>query len=193
MNETLKFKKLDVVTQDRDGNPITLESKAVLPTKAHATDAGYDLTATRVTQELDEARKLILVYHTDLAVEIPFGYVGLIFMRSSVSKTSLTLANAVGVIDSGYRGELILKYKVTTDALPRVYEPGEKVGQLVLVPCYMADTEFVSELSSTDRGEGGFGSTDKTTDLTLNTDEYNEGESGDTDRRVQEDTTEVSE
>lgn len=193
MNETLKFKKLDVVTQDRDGNPITLESKAVLPTKAHPTDAGYDLTATRVTQELDEARKLILVYHTDLAVEIPFGYVGLIFMRSSVSKTSLTLANAVGVIDSGYRGELILKYKVTTDALPRVYEPGEKVGQLVLVPCYMSDTEFVSELSSTDRGEGGFGSTDKTTDLTLNTDEYNEGESGDTDRRVQEDTTEVSE
>lgn len=193
MNETLKFKKLDVVTQDKDGNPITLESKAVLPTKAHATDAGYDLTATRITQELDEARKLILVYHTDLAVEIPFGYVGLIFMRSSVSKTSLTLANAVGVIDSGYRGELILKYKVTTDALPRVYEPGEKVGQLVLVPCYMSDTEFVSELSSTDRGEGGFGSTDKTTDLTLNTDEHNEGESGDTDRRVQEDTTEVSE
>lgn len=193
MNETLKFKKLDVVTQDKDGNPITLESKAVLPTKAHATDAGYDLTATRITQELDEARKLILVYHTDLAVEIPIGYVGLIFMRSSVSKTSLTLANAVGVIDSGYRGELILKYKVTTDALPRVYEPGEKVGQLVLVPCYMADTEFVSELSSTDRGEGGFGSTDKTTDLTLNTNEYNEGESGDTDRRVQEDTTEVSE
>ena len=193
MNETLKFKKLDVVTQDRDGNPITLESKAVLPTKAHATDAGYDLTATRITQELDEARKLILVYHTDLAVEIPIGYVGLIFMRSSVSKTSLTLANAVGVIDSGYRGELILKYKVTTDALPRVYEPGEKVGQLVLVPCYMADTEFVSELSSTDRGEGGFGSTDKTTDLTLNTDEHNEGESGNTDRRVQEDATEVSE
>lgn len=193
MNETLKFKKLDIVTQDKDGNPITLESKAVLPTRAHATDAGYDLTATRITQELDEARKLLLVYHTDLAVEIPFGYVGLIFMRSSVSKTSLTLANAVGVIDSGYRGELILKYKVTTDALPRVYEPGEKVGQLVLVPCYMADTEFVSELSSTDRGEGGFGSTDKTTDLTLNTDEYNEGESGNTDRRVQEDTTEVSE
>lgn len=193
MNETLKFKKLDVVTKDKDGNPITLESKAVLPTKAHPTDAGYDLTATRVTQELDEARKLILVYHTDLAVEIPVGYVGLIFMRSSVSKTSLTLANAVGVIDSGYRGELILKYKVTTDALPRVYEPGEKVGQLVLVPCYMADTEFVSELSSTDRGEGGFGSTDKTTDLTLNTDEHNEGESRDTDRRVQEDTTEVSE
>lgn len=193
MNETLKFKKLDIVTIDKDGNPITLESKAVLPTKAHSTDAGYDLTATRVTQELDEARKLILVYHTDLAVEIPFGYVGLIFMRSSVSKTSLTLANAVGVIDSGYRGELILKYKVTTDALPRVYELGEKVGQLVLVPCYMADTEFVPELSSTDRGEGGFGSTDKTTDLTLNTDEHNEGESGDTDRRVQEDTTEVSE
>lgn len=193
MNETLKFKKLDVVTKDKDGNPITLESKAVLPTKAHPTDAGYDLTATRITQELDEARKLILVYHTDLAVEIPIGYVGLIFMRSSVSKTSLTLANAVGVIDSGYRGELILKYKVTTDALPRVYEPEEKVGQLVLVPCYMADTEFVSELSSTDRGEGGFGSTDKTTDLTLNTDEHNEGESRDTDRRVQEDTTEVSE
>lgn len=193
MNETLKFKKLGVVTQDKDGNPITLESKAVLPTRAHSTDAGYDLTATRITQELDEARKLVLVYHTDLAVEIPEGYVGLIFMRSSVSKTSLTLANAVAVIDSGYRGELILKYKVTTDALPRVYEPGERVGQLVIVPYFAAEPEFVDQLSSTDRGDGGFGSTDKTTDLTLNTDEHNEGESGDTDRRVQEDTSKVSE
>lgn len=90
-----------------------------------------------------------------------------------------------------YRGELILKYKVTTDALPRVYEPGEKVGQLVIVPYYAADAEFVDELSTTDRGEGGFGSTDKTTDLTLNTDEYSEGESRDRNGSVQEGNSEV--
>lgn len=159
--ETLKFKKLPYVVNDKDGNPITVESQAVLPTKAHPTDAGYDLTATRITQELDEARRLVLVYHTDLAVEIPEGYVGLIFMRSSVAKTSLALCNAVGCLDAPYRGEIILKYKITTDALPRVYEPGEKVGQLVIVPIFNATPEFVKELSETDRGEGGFGSTDE--------------------------------
>ena len=157
--KTLKFKKLNYVVKDKDGNPIVMESKATLPTKAHPTDAGYDLTATRITQEVDEAGKLILVYHTDLAVEIPEGYVGLLFMRSSVAKKSITLTNAVGCVDCGYTGEIMLKFKVTTDALPRIYEPGERCAQLVIVPIFDATPEFVEELSETDRGEGGLGST----------------------------------
>ena len=157
----LKFKKLNYAAKDKEGNPIVMESQAVLPKKAHATDAGYDLTATRITQEVDEAGKLILVYHTDLAVEIPEGYVGLLFMRSSVSKKSIQLCNCTGVIDSNYRGEVMGKFKVTTDALPRIYEPGEKFAQFVLVPYYtVVETEWVEELTETERGEGGFGSTD---------------------------------
>lgn len=139
---------------------ITIESKGVLPTQAHEGDAGFDLTATRITQELDEANKVVLVYHTDVAVEIPDGYVGLLFQRSSVSKKSLMLTNAVGVIDSGYRGEIMLKYKVTTDALPRVYQPGERVGQLVVVPFLQAKAAWAEELSETERGDKGYGSSD---------------------------------
>lgn len=159
--KTLKFKKLNYTIKDKEGNPVVMESQAVLPKKAHSTDAGFDLVATRITQEVDEAGKLILVYHTDLAVEIPEGYVGLLFMRSSVSKKSIQLCNCVGVIDEGYRGEIMGKFKVTTDALPRIYEPGEKFAQLVLVPYYtVTETEWVEKLTETDRDENGFGSTD---------------------------------
>lgn len=183
----LKFKKLNYVQNDKNGNPTIAESNGVLPTKAHSTDAGYDLTATRITQEVDEAGKIILVYHTDIAVELPENTVGLIFMRSSVSKRSLTLTNAVGVLDESYRGEIIVKFKVTTDALPRIYTVGEKIAQLVVVPYLNLDPVFVDELSETDRGDGGFGSTDK-----VKQDEYNEGESGTRDRSVQENDTKVS-
>lgn len=183
----LKFKKLNYVEGvDENGTPIIKESNGVLPVKAHATDAGYDITATRLTQELDEANKVILVYHTDVAVEIPKGYVGLLMMRSSVAKKSLMLTNCCGVIDEGYTGELMMKFKLTTDALPRVYQIGEKIGQLVIVPCFHGEPVFVEELSSTDRGENGYGSTDKKeksgTDLILETkelakNEHNTGES----------------
>ena len=82
----LKFKKL--------------HEKAVLPSRSHSTDAGLDLTTYGFTQEVDASGKLVLVYHTGLAVEIPEGHMGLLFMRSSVANKSLTLTNAVGVVDS---------------------------------------------------------------------------------------------
>ena len=157
----IKFKKLDYIVKDKEGNETTMTSQGVLPTRSHATDAGLDLTATRLTQEVDPSGKLTLVYHTDIAVEIPEGYVGLLFMRSSVANRSITLVNAVGVIDSCYRGEIISKFKITTDAIPSVYQPGEKFAQLVIVPIVLDDTEFVDELSETDRGMDGFGSTEK--------------------------------
>ena len=137
-----------------------LHDDAKIPSYAHDTDAGLDLTAVSFTQEFDKSNKLVLVYHTGLAVEIPEGYVGLIFMRSSISDKSISLTNAVAVIDSGYRGELLLKYKITTDSLPTIYQPGEKIGQLIIIPYPKINPIEVEELSSSDRKEGGFGSTD---------------------------------
>lgn len=160
--QILKFKKLNYTEHDKDGNTTTVSSNATLPTQAHAGDAGYELVATRMTQELDDAGKVVLVYHTDLAVEIPEGYVGLFCMRSSVYKRSLVLTNGTGIIDSNYRGELTGKFKITTDALPRVYQSGEVFAQLVIVPYYSATPEFVEERSITERGENGYGSTDNT-------------------------------
>lgn len=137
-----------------------LHDDAKIPSYAHDTDAGLDLTAVSFTQEFDKSNKLVLVYHTGLAVEIPEGYVGLIFMRSSVSNKSVSLTNAVAVIDSGYRGELLLKYKITTDSLPTIYQPGEKIGQLIIIPYPKIEPIEAEELSDSDRNEGGFGSTD---------------------------------
>lgn len=179
----LKFKKINYVEHDQDGNPTIMESNAVLPTQAHTGDAGYDLTATRITQELDDAGKVVLVYHTDLAVEIPEGYVGLFMMRSSIATKSIVLTNAAGVIDSNYRGELMGKFKITTDSLPRVYQPGDKFAQLVIVPCLSEPSGFVDELSSTERGENGYGSTDK---IEVVEDEHNNGEPADGDYAVSE-------
>lgn len=143
----LKFKKL--------------REDAVLPSYAHPTDAGLDLTTIGFTQEFDRSGKMVLVYHTGLAVEIPSGYMGLIFCRSSIAERSVSMTNCVAVIDSGYRGELLVKFKITTDALPTIYKEGEKIAQLVIMPYPTMEPIFVEELTESNRGEGGFGSTDK--------------------------------
>jgi len=163
----LKFKKLDYIVKDKDGNETTMTSQGVLPERAHPTDAGLDLVATRLTQEVDASGKLILVYHTDIAVEIPEGYVGLLFMKSSIAQRSISLCNAVGVIDSDYRGEIMSKFKITTDAIPSVYQPGDKFAQLVIVPISLPTPVIVTELSETERGEGGFGSTEEDKEGTI--------------------------
>ena len=142
-----------------------LHADAVTPSYAHDGDAGIDLTAVSFTQEYDRSGKLVIVYHTGIAVEIPEGYVGLLFMRSSVSKYSVSMTNAVGVIDSGYRGEIMVKMKLTTDAIPTIYQPGEKIAQLVIVPYLKAELNEVEELAETERGEGGFGSTTEETNI----------------------------
>lgn len=143
----LKFKKLS--------------EKAVIPSKAHKSDAGYDLTATGITTQINECGQLMLVYHTDIAVEIPEGYTGFLFPRSSVYKKSLQLTNSVGVIDSGYRGEIMAVFKTTTDVIPAVYKEGERFAQLVIIPTPDFDVVEATELADSDRGEGGYGSTDE--------------------------------
>lgn len=157
----LKFKKLDYKTTDKDGNEIEVKSEGALPTKATDGSAGFDLYSTRITQERDNSNKPVFVYHTDIAVEIPKGYVGLLFHKSSVAKRSIMLTNAVGVIDSDYRNEIMAKMKVTTDAVPTIYAIGEPFAQLVIVPYLVAEPILVDELSETERGTKGFGEADK--------------------------------
>lgn len=138
-----------------------LNDKAVLPIRAHKSDAGLDLTATDITLEPNDCGQTVVVYHCGLAVEIPEGHVGLLFPRSSIAKKSIFMTNAVGVIDSGYRGEIMAKMHVTTDAAPAVYKVGEKFAQLIVMPIPEITVSEVAELSESDRGENGFGSSDE--------------------------------
>ena len=139
-----------------------LSDKAVTPSYAHNGDAGMDLTAVSVASEINECGQFVIVYHTGLAVEIPEGHVGYIFPRSSISKKSLNLTNCVPVIDSNYRGELILKFKNTSgDSVPAVYAPGDKIAQLIIMPYPKIELEESETLSDTERGANGFGSSDK--------------------------------
>lgn len=136
-----------------------LSEKAIAPVKAHATDAGFDLTVTNITTELNDCGQLVLVYHTDLALEIPEGYYGAIVPRSSISKKSLRILNSPCTIDAGYRGEVTVKLMSTTDVVPQIYKPGERFAQLIILP--VPEVTFVESdvLSETERGEGGYGST----------------------------------
>lgn len=135
-----------------------LHPDAVIPTKAHATDAGLDLTA--VSMEYDRVNDCI-VYHTGLAFEIPKGYVGLVYPRSSVFAKNLIMTNCVGVVDAGYRGEVLAKFK-RIKADPRIgsiYDIGNRVAQLIIMPIPAITFEEASELSDSDRGKNGHGST----------------------------------
>lgn len=129
--------------------------------KAHGDDAGWDLTATSI--EYDEHG--CVVYGTGIALEIPKGHVGLLFPRSSNAKYDLFLSNSVGVIDSGYRGEVMFKFKPQWRFRPPekplngLYDVGDRIGQLIVMP--YPEVTFVEsdELSETERGTGGYGST----------------------------------
>jgi len=101
----------------------------------------------------------MVTYDTGLSMEIPEGYVGLLFPRSSISKTTLSLANSVGVIDSGYRGSIMFKFRYLGGKGNWFYNLGDRVGQIIIIPYPTVEFEEVEELSSTERGQGGFGST----------------------------------
>ena len=161
-----------------------LSPNAVTPTYANNdnTNAGLDLTAISYTNTEN-----YIEYDTGIAVEIPVGYFGLLVPNSRVSKFDLILANCAGIIDSNYRGSIKLRYKITkpevqprpilqlkkflglvTDIeeinvldIPTVFQVGDVVGQLLILPIPTIDMIEVSELSDTVRGDGGFGSTQK--------------------------------
>lgn len=156
-----------------------LNEDAVIPTYSKDGDAGMDLVATSKSFDTDGNA----VYGTGLAFEIPKNYVGLIFPRSSNAKQQLLLSNSVGVIDSGYRGEVMLKFKSSAssfslktlfklifnqDAKTTLinnykisYNVGERIGQIIILPYPQIVFEEAEELSETERGNGGYGSTGK--------------------------------
>ena len=141
-----------------------VHEKAIIPVKAHATDACFDLTCSSITTEIGEDGQLIIGYHSGVAMEIPEGYVGLVFPRSSIFKKSLSLTNCVGVIDSGYRGEILAKFKTNTNVVPAIYKEGERFAQIMIMPYPEIEFTEVTDLETSDRGDGGFGSTgDKNT------------------------------
>ena len=133
-----------------------LNEAAETPSYACHGDAGLDLKAISITVTED-----YIEYGTGLAIEIPYGFAAFIFPRSSISNYSLILANSVGLVDSGYKGELKVRFKKIGDK-DKIYEIGNKVAQLVLMPIAIANSiEVVEELAATDRGIGGFGHSGK--------------------------------
>ena len=134
-----------------------LRPGAVVPARAHPGDAGLDLTAVEACDLPPGGRAAV---PTGLAVAIPEGHAGLVVPRSGLARRhGVTVANAPGLIDAGYRGELIVVLVNLGDAPHRV-EPGERIGQLVVVPIALSAPVEVEELPDSDgRGEGGFGST----------------------------------
>jgi dUTP pyrophosphatase len=172
----LKIKKLDPL--------------ATIPSYAKGGDACFDLTAVSVSSAND-----YIEYDTGLAVEIPEGYVGLIFPRSSVTNKDLMLKNSVGIIDSGFRGSIRFRFNVVRQSIrneateedyqtyftenqitdpkqiqyirnkglsrysPNSYNVGERIGQMMILPYPTVEFEEVDELSNTERGHGGYGST----------------------------------
>ena len=142
--ETVRIKKLD--------------DRAVIPTYGSAFSAGADLYAVTDEDITIMPGETILI-HTGLSMEIPVGYVGLIYARSGLaSKKGLAPANKVGVIDSDYRGEFMVALH-NHSTISHTISHGERIAQLVLMPYLAADFVETDALSDTDRGAGGFGST----------------------------------
>ena len=132
-----------------------ISENAVIPSYAKDGDAGLDLVATSIVNE--EAFQI--TYGLGVAMEIPEGFVGLVFPRSSIRKTDLSLTNCVGVIDSGYRGELQATFRKHRGVASTIYAVGDRVAQIMIIPHPPIEFEVSEELSNTERGEGGFGST----------------------------------
>ena len=142
--------------------------KAQTPYKAIDVDAGFDLYCTSIEETPD-----YIQYNTGIAVEIPEGYVGLVFPRSSVTKQNLMLKNSVGVIDASYRGEIMCRfYGIDTTKYcvgkqreiiynENKYNIGDRVAQIVFMELPKITLVEASELSDTERGSGGFGHTGK--------------------------------
>ena len=129
-----------------------LNQNAVIPKQGTAGAAGFDLTAVSI-EETDQFVK----YYTGISVQIPAGYFGMLVPRSSVVNTGLLMGNSVGIIDSDYVGELSAVFYLRSGC--KVYNVGDRIGQLLIVPIPEVEFAEVDELSETERGSGGYGST----------------------------------
>jgi dUTP pyrophosphatase len=135
-----------------------LNEKAKVPTKGSAAAAGYDLYAA-TSYDIELPPHETVKIGTGIAIEIPDGYFGGIFARSGLAtKKGLRPANSVGVIDSDYRGEVIVALHNDSN-LTQYIDAGERIAQLIIIPYENVTFEEVNDLSDTERGDGGFGST----------------------------------
>lgn len=135
-----------------------LNDRAVVPTYGSPFSAGGDLYSAEESEVVIGPGKTAMI-GTGLVMEIPEGYVGLIYARSGLAtKRGLAPANKVGVIDSDYRGEIKVALYNQSDA-PQAVAAGERIAQIVIAPFLHAEYEVKETLSDTERGEGGFGST----------------------------------
>lgn len=131
-----------------------LHPYAKIPTRAHRGDAGLDITCVSIHKHVPTQ---YIEYNTGLAIEIPDGYVGLLFPRSSISNYALSLSNSVGVIDSNFRGELTFRFRPISGTGGE-YNLGDKIGQLVILKLPEVIVFEVDELSESKRNTGGYGS-----------------------------------
>ena len=134
-----------------------LSERATLPTRAHRGDAGLDLYASESARIGPGERWQVA---TGVAVEVPEGHAGLVVPRSGLARRhGISVVNAPGLIDAGYRGEVKVLLLNNDPAEAFQVAPGDRIAQLVITPVVVADPAEAEELSATERGEGGFGST----------------------------------
>lgn len=141
-------------------NYTKLRYNAVAPTRGSLCAAGYDLSAA-IDESAMIAPHCTVEIPTGLSMELPDGTFGGIYARSGIaSREGLRPANCTGVIDSDYRGEIIVALHNDSDT-HRIVEPGERIAQLIVQPYVNATYNETNDLSNTERGTGGFGSTGK--------------------------------
>ena len=147
---------------------IKLKKGAQMPRKAHNTDAAFDLYAHWI-----EEQDGMLVIGTGVHIEVPNGHVGLVFPRSSIANTIHRMANCVGVIDPGYTGEILAKYDSTWNTDAKRYEIGNRCAQILFLKTLDVQFAEVQELAETNRGDGGYGSTNEPVHFTVKMEEEN--------------------
>ena len=162
---TIKFKKLS--------------DKAVQPVRATNSGAGYNLTATAVSTDVNERGQIVIVYHTNLAVEMPEGYEGVLRPADSLASKTIRMVDAPKVISGNIDDEIVVKFVTTTDVVPAVYKEGEYIAQLVINK--IEDVEFVEFIDTTEQSAGEENqSLPENEDMSTNSDESNEPSGGET-------------
>lgn len=125
-----------------------LSEKATQPVRTTDSGAGYDLTAAGVTTEVNERGQLILVYHTDLSVEIPEGYEAYLRPSNTISSKTLRMCDAPAVIKGGLDNDIVVRFITTTDVVPAVYKEGDTIAQVVFNK--IEDVNFVEFIDATE-------------------------------------------
>jgi len=160
---TIKFKKLS--------------DKAVQPVRSTTSGAGYNLTGVAVSTDVNERGQIVIVYHTNLSVEIPEGYEGILRPVDSLASKTLRMVDAPKVISGNIDDEIVVKFITTTDVVPAVYKEGEHIAQLVINK--IEDVEFIELIDTTEQSAGEENqSLPENEDMSTNSEEPNDPSGG---------------